>query len=367
MLDCIITDNVAFRIGGGVYSGFLNRCVIAQNTVRFRPAISPGAVQGAVLNNCLITENQYGGISFSRATNCAILRNTSLATSVQAVVVSSILHQCTVALNTEGGVTGGSAVNSIIWNNWNSLARDDRIIRNYLGPLPVMSFCCTYPLPSGTGNIAEDPQLLDDGIHLAATSPCRGAGLASAASGFDLDGDPWSNPPSMGCDEVVEAAFVGPLTVTLTIPHPQVAAAIPQLLTGEINGRAARIEWSFGDGVIAANLSYQTGYAWTTPGTYTVTLTAYNEDHPSGVSAQATVEVQPWLPPQLGAGAWRNGQYTLSFTSQFGLTCVVEQTTDLTPPITWQLQQTVPGTGGLIRFTNTEANAPMEFYRVRTE
>ncbi|MCO5052754.1 MAG: PKD domain-containing protein [Verrucomicrobiae bacterium] len=765
VLDCIITDNVAFRIGGGVYSGFLNCCVIAQNTVRFRPAISPGAVQGAVLNNCLITENQCGGISLSKATNCAIVRNVSVRDRDDVAVVNSILHQCTVALNTGGGVSEGLAVNSIIWNNWSVLYPTHVIIRNYLGRLPVMSFCCTYPLPSGTGNIADDPQLLDDGIHLAATSPCRGAGdptqiigtdwdgqpwadppamgcdewhpdalagkprprpsarngqvrlsapaagaapftatwskdgvvltsgnkysaadspdllvnafdptdagayqvvisnaagtstsavaqvtvhcvdvaganpqppyldwstaatniqaavdvaqagavilvtngiynsgsrlsdfdlsqhrvevdkavlvtsvngpevtyidgvregtmeakmrcawlteaaglsgftlrdgsttspfregggvlcqgpsselgncvitncrsagrggailggradncilignesawdgggaavcqlrnclikgnssglegggaisselfnctvvnnsttnsgggianskavnsiiyfnqaeannnntndnvyasevsyscaaplpdgagnitgdpqfvdgfhlaatspcrgagLVSAASSFDLDGDPWSNPPSMGCDEVVEAAFVGPLTVTLTIPHPQVAAAIPQLLTGEINGRAARIEWAFGDGVIATNLSYQTGYAWATPGTYTVTLTAYNADHPSGVSAQATVEVQPWLSPQLGVGAWRNGQYTLSFTSQFGLTYVVEQTTNLTPPITWQPLQTVPGTGGLIQLTNSSAAGPMRFYRVHTE
>lgn len=766
VLDCIISGNAAFGGGSGAYSGFLNRCVIAQNTVQSSSPMSWGAVQRAVLNNCLITENQCGGISVSRATNCVIIRNTSRATSAQAAVVNSTLHQCTVTFNTGGGVTGGSAVNSIIWNNWNSLIQGNRIIRNFLGTLPVMSFCCAYPMPSGTGNIADDPQLLDDGIHLAATSPCRGAGdptqvigtdwdgqpwanppaigcdewqpepligqlrprpstrngqvrlsalaigaapftatwskdgvvltsgnkysatdspdllinvfdptdagayqvvlsnaagmstsmvaqvtvhcvdvaganpqppyldwstaatniqaavdaaqagavilvtngiynsgqrlvannlgsnrlvvdravlvssvngpevtyiegtreplptgnaprcvwlahdaaglsgltlrdgktgwecgggivfceallaelgncvitngysseqgggvfggrldhctvvgnvsfggggvvhsqlhncliknnlsyhlgggafqselinctiinnsstlsfgggianskavnsiiyfnqtvginndttdnvhasevsyscttpllpgpgniaddpqlvdgfhlaatspcrgagLASATSGFDLDGDLWSNPPSMGCDEVVEAAFVGPLTVTLTTTHPQIAAAIPQLLTGEINGRAARIEWSFGDGVIATNLSYQTWYAWTTPGTYTVTLTAYNGDHPNGVSAQATVEVQPWLPPQLGVGGLHNGKYTLSFTSQIGLTYVVEQTTNLTPPIAWQPVQTIPGTGGLIQLTNSSVTGPMRFYRVRTE
>ena len=72
----------------------------------------------------------------------------------------------------------------------------------------TFSYCDTDPLPSGTGNIDVDPQLLADGVHIAATSPCRGAGT-NVASGTDIDGQPWANPPSMGCDEWQPAPLVG--------------------------------------------------------------------------------------------------------------------------------------------------------------
>ncbi|MCO5052691.1 MAG: right-handed parallel beta-helix repeat-containing protein [Verrucomicrobiae bacterium] len=365
LANCIITNCSAGRAGGGIVGGRLDNCILVGNT----STREGGGAYASQLRNCVIKANQSGwdggGVYDSQLHNCLIKGNSSGRSGGGAK--ASELFNCTVVnnstTNSGGGIANSKAVNSIIYFNQAEANNNDTNDNVYASEV---SYSCAAPLPDGAGNITGDPQFVD-GFHLAATSPCRGAGLASAASGLDLDGDPWSNPPSMGCDEVVEAAFVGPLTVTLTIPHPQVAAAIPQLLTGEINGRAARIEWAFGDGVIATNLSYQTGYAWATPGTYTVTLTAYNADHPSGVSAQATVEVQPWLSPQLGVGAWRNGQYTLSFTSQFGLTYVVEQTTNLTPPITWQLQQTVPGTGGLIQLTNSSAAGPMRFYRVHTE
>ena len=65
----------------------------------------------------------------------------------------------------------------------------------------TLRYTCASPLAAGEGNIATDPQLLADGVHIASTSPCRTNGNALYASGTDIDGQAWANPPSMGCDE----------------------------------------------------------------------------------------------------------------------------------------------------------------------
>jgi hypothetical protein len=49
--------------------------------------------------------------------------------------------------------------------------------------------------------------------HLSSLSPCIGAGHPDYASGVDIDGEPWANPPAMGADQ--PGPTTGPLTVEI--------------------------------------------------------------------------------------------------------------------------------------------------------
>src|ERR1035441_6618536 len=210
--NCALVANFASYFGGGAYSVNLNHCTLTGNH-----AVGSGSGGGAAycnLKNCLLTFNSVeqssgGGAFFCNATNCAFTKN-------RAILWGSGAYQgtylnCTFNSNTSGGglqADGGAVayatlINCIVYGNFNIGAGST----NYYYYACTFSYCDTDPLPSGAGNIDVDPQLLPDGVHLAATSPCRGAG-SGIASGTDIDGQPWANPPSMGCDEWQPTPFV---------------------------------------------------------------------------------------------------------------------------------------------------------------
>ena len=86
---------------------------------------------------------------------------------------------------------GGTNLNSIIVSNTVAGAADN--YRTEGGG--VFAYCCTTPLPGGTGNLAADPQFVDvagANYHLQPTSPCINAGLNQPwmTGATDLDGNP---------------------------------------------------------------------------------------------------------------------------------------------------------------------------------
>jgi len=77
--------------------------------------------------------------------------------------------------------------------------------------------------------------------------PCIGAGSAAYATGSDIDGEAWANPPSMGCEECHAGAVTGPLTVNFTATLTNAVIGYPVGLTGSIAGRTDLSVWDFGD------------------------------------------------------------------------------------------------------------------------
>src|SRR5262249_1462807 len=129
----------------------------------------------------------------------------------------------------------------------------------------TLNYCCTTPLPTnGVGNISLDP-LLASASHLSAGSPCRGAGNATNASGTDIDGELWANPPSIGCDEYHAGAATGPLSVGISAVLTNVAVDFPVRLMTLVQGRTSASVWDFADGSSATNQPI-TFHAWTAPG-----------------------------------------------------------------------------------------------------
>jgi hypothetical protein len=225
--------------------------VLSRNT-----AGSGGGASGSQLYSCTLTGNSVdhlagfaysgGGVSFCDLRNCILYYNTA------------------------------------VWGT-----------ANY-DPASTFSNCCTTPLPAGgSGNTSLEPQLATIS-RLSVNSPCRGAGLAAWATGTDIDGEPWANPPSLGCDEYYAGAVTGPLKVAIAAASTNVAVGSELPFTAVIDGRAAASSWDFGDGVIVSNRPYAS-HAWTVPGDYMVVLRAYNDSQPAGVSTAVAVHVPAQL------------------------------------------------------------------------
>jgi hypothetical protein len=259
------------------------------------------SASNAIVSNCLLTNNiaaDGGGIAFGTINNSLLVFNS--ATTGQAAYEAT-LNQCTVQ-----GDLGRSSILSQFWpGTYECLARNSIVVGYYddfSTGLDTYEYSCTEGrppslsvMPNGVSNInavVSNPQFLD-WYHISASSPCRGAGDGLYSTGTDLDGEPWANPPSMGCDEVVPANRTGALSVSISSIDTNVVVNAPSAYYANISGSAATLSWSFSGGTTISNVGTATGFTWTNAGNQTVTVTAYNETYPNGVSASLPVDVFP--------------------------------------------------------------------------
>jgi hypothetical protein len=298
--NCVLSGNSAYG-GGGACGGTLNNCTLTGNIAtgfasffQWVPGDGGGALFGT-LNNCTLTGNSAsdtgGGVWDGTLNNCMLIGNSA---EYGGGAAYSTLNNCTLTGNSayDGGGVYGDSDSPCTLNNCIVYFNSDAspFGGNNYDPSSALNYCCTTPMPTtGVGNISADPQLAS-ASHLSAESPCIGAGSATYASGTDIDGEPWANPPSIGCDEYHAGAVTGPLTVSLTATYTNVATGFPVSLTAFIAGRTDLSVWEFGDGDVEVNEPY-TSHTWTAPGDYIVTLWAFNDSYPGGVRATVTVRV----------------------------------------------------------------------------
>ena len=266
-----------------------------------------------------------------------------------------------------GGTCGGVVCNSIVVFNQTAWFTED----DYASTGPYYAYyynSCTSSGPGpllGTGNISVNPQFVDL-YHIGSSSPCVGAGSALYATGTDFDGEAWLNPPSMGCAEMIVSNLVGPLTVNAHAYQTNFLVNRYEGFWGTLTGRASGTIWTFGDGQTAANTGRNNiSHHWTNSGDYSVTLTAYNNDNPAGVSTNLTVHVLPLNVPQLQSVAWATNGFQFQFAGQLNANYTVQYSTNLTPPVAWQTLQSIYfSTGGVYQITDSAATNAAQFYRV---
>ena len=270
---CAVSSNSAENMGGGVTcfnNGTVQNCVVSSNDAFIGGGVHIW-VSGTVVN-CTLSRNRVtdsgGGISCFHGVirNCTLMFNSSVDMEGGVSALSSVMENCIVVGN-------AAQANP----NWSVM------------PNTRFSHCCATPLMPGEGNITNDPILVST-THISSNSPCAGAGDFSVASGTDIDGEPWRNPPAIGCDEVHVDALTGSLAVAVGAVYTVGVVGTVLDFTGDVDGRPTANMWSFGDGATIGN-TLMTRHAWAAPGTYAVTLTAYNNDHPAGIAATVMVAI----------------------------------------------------------------------------
>ena len=253
------------------------------------------------IDNCS-TSDGYDGESPVRIVSAnAILRNSLVHHCTNGItanakhrgpvaLLAGRIENCTIVNNFCGGygggvwAKGGTIVNSIIRDNTAAVAGAD--LYSTVSGAKILNSCSSdfsnWVAGAGDGCTTKDPNFdLENPYHLTAfSSACidKGAPLAWHAAAFDLDRQPRvvNAGVDMGCYE-----FAGSLSVPLggTIDFVASSGRVPFALEAEASvvgdETGLTLVWDFGDGTVESGGKTAT-HTYTTPGIYTVTVTARN-------------------------------------------------------------------------------------------
>ena len=301
--NCMVTGNGAVFGGAGIFC-WREPCVV--NNTRVEGNASEGYCgglyfrEGGAANHCLIMDNScvYNGAGVM-CTYTGILNNCLVAGNAAGywgggVYGAAHLRNCTIIDNTASNGAGGHYGESASYRNTIIYRNTAAISNNWMnGGAGSWTYCCTTPLPPGTGNITNDPMLVGFcNAHLMPGSPCINTGLnAYAAGSRDIDGEPRTNGfVDIGCDEFWIGGAAGPLSVAILADWTNAVPGYTLSFTADIQGTASTTRWDCGDGGAFTNIA-TLSHAWVTAGTFGVRLTAYNSDNVGGVAATVTVNI----------------------------------------------------------------------------
>src|SRR5436190_22584772 len=289
--NCVLVGNSAL-FGAGAASGTLSGCILSNNIAQNAGGGYYAAIRSAVsgeLNNCLIVGNaaQAGGAASAPGGGRASLNN------------------CTIFGNSASRAGGG--LSSVGAAAQSFLSASNCVVTGNHAPTNVnydlgfafemtLNYCCTAPLPAnGLGNFTFGPHFADPAagdFHLAAGSPCINAGNPSPVGAADLDGRARLVGPfvDLGAYEYQLPAPVALVPGIVESYSGSITGAVLRF-TGEIAGPYTSNHWDFGDGTIVTNQLLGVSHSWPAPGDYALTLSAYSDDYPAGVSTQQVIHV----------------------------------------------------------------------------
>ena len=181
------------RNGSAVYflsNGKIAYCDVYNNKSHYYSAVY--CEYGGDVIHCKISGNNSlngAGICLSnggRVRNSLVVNNSASSDGGGIYAVGNVLiENCTISSNiaddTAGGIYSDSSVslkNSIIYHNFADVSSN---YYSYSGQADFLH-CCSTPLPSGIGNISDDPKLANPWagyFKLAADSPCIDTGSNS--------------------------------------------------------------------------------------------------------------------------------------------------------------------------------------------
>jgi len=281
--NCVIAGNMAGDDGGGIYileDGMVINCRILGNI-----ADDGGGVycdSGGTIRSCVIVGNKArrgGGTIYGNIENCAIIGNFAGSYGGGGTYYGNV-RNCTVMENTAwkygGGVYRSTVRNSIVYFNKSYDGMD-----NFNPSGGSLRYSCTMPLPSGSGNFTNDPQVLSfTNPHIVSNSPCKDSGYNSYVYGTtDIDGEPriTDTTVDVGCDEFLASGITGVLSVAILADVNGALINTPVTFHADIQGKANWFLWDLGDGQKVTN-SPLVSYSYAVAGTYQVVLAAWNND-----------------------------------------------------------------------------------------